>query len=251
MDAMSERPSLPPIFNAFSVGTNSDPFDRAVLLAKGDTEAGTFIWSERTDTYQSALVLAPETSLEDSLPVILVALLGLGDALGTLIPPVTAVTFGWPDRIEVNGAIIGNVRLVTAETPNPTAIPDWLVIGFSLANEGSWGAKGSDGRHHTTFKEEGCPIGHLDLLEALSRHLLGWITRWQSDGIQPVQQAWMSRAPEIGKHIEFEIEGRVRHGIFKGLNDKGGIELVDQGRQVTVTLDDALLTPAAALRSIV
>ncbi len=245
---MTERPALPPIFNAFSIGAESDPFDRAVLLAKGETEAGTLIWSERTDVFQSALVLAPERSLEESLPVVLVGLLGMGDALGALIPPVISVTFGWPDRIEVNGGIVGNVRFDVAHTPNPTVVPDWLVIGFDLAHEGSWGRENNQAQHRTTLLEEGCEIDHLDLLEALSRHLLAWINRWQSDGIQPVQQAWMSRAPEIGKHVEIEIDGRVRQGTFKGLNDRGGIELVNQGRHQIVSLCEALLAPTAESR---
>ncbi len=247
---MTNRPSLPSIFNGISVSDDTDPFERAVLLARGDSEAGTFIWSQRTDVLQSALVLAPDNSLEESLPVVLVGLLGLSDALGSLIPPVVSVTFGWPNRIEINGGFVGEVRLVVSETPNPTAIPDWLVIGFDLANEGRWRKDESGDQHRTTLAEEGCFVEAVDFLEALSRHLLAWITRWQNDGIQPVQQAWLSRAPEIGKHIEFKIDGRTKRGTFKGVNDQGGIELADQGRHVTVTLSDALLTPADVMRSL-
>lgn len=246
---MTERPSLPPIFEAFAVDAEVNPFDRAIALAKNDTDAGTFIWSEGTDVYRSALILLPERSLEESLPVVLVALLGLGDALGALIPPVISVTFGWPDRIEVNGGIVGDVRLAVAKTPNPTAVPDWLVIGFNLAHEGEWTHKNDQAQHRTTLIEEGCQIDHVDLLEALSRHLLAWINRWQTDGIQPVQQAWMSRAPEIGKRIEIDIDGRVKQGTFKGLNDQGGIELVNQGRHQIVPLSEALLASAVSSRS--
>jgi BirA family transcriptional regulator, biotin operon repressor / biotin---[acetyl-CoA-carboxylase] ligase len=242
---MTERPDLPPIFDAYAVNSDVDPFERAVSLAKRNTDPGTFIWSERTDVYRSALILAPERSLEESLPVVLVALLGLGDALGALIPPVTSVTFGWPDRIEINGGMVGDVRLTVAETPNPTAIPDWLVIGFNLVNEGTWAQEESGRRHRTTLFEEGCQIDHLDLLEALSRHLLAWINRWQSDGILPVQQAWMSRAPEIGKHIEINVDQRMKRGTFKGLNEQGGVELVDQGRHQMIPLVDVLLTAKA------
>ncbi|MGI9491617.1 MAG: biotin/lipoate--protein ligase family protein [Geminicoccaceae bacterium] len=241
---MTERPSLPPIFEDFAVSADVDPFDRAVSLATKNTEAGTLIWSERKDAHESALILLPEDSLEESLPVVLVALLGLGDALGSLIPPVISVTYGWPNRIEVNGGIVGKVNLAVAKTPNPTAVPDWLVIGFTLAQSGSWGRDEHDGQHRTTLMEEGCQVDHVDLLEALSRHLLAWINRWQGDGFQPVQQAWMSRAPEIGKHIASEIGGRFRQGTFKGLTDQGGIELVDNGRHQIIPLSEALLTPA-------
>lgn len=242
---MIDRPVLPPVFSASAVDADIDPFERAISLAERDIEAGTLVWSQRADIYRSALVLAPERSLEESLPVILVALLGIGDALGALIPPIIAVTFGWPDRIEINGGIVGDVRLVVAKTPNPTAVPDWLVIGFNLAHDGGWVQKDDQAQHRTTLVEEGCQIDHVDLLESLSRHLLAWINRWQSDGIQPVLQAWISRSPEIGKPIEIEVDGRVRQGIFKGLSDQGGLELADQGRHQIIPLNEALLIAAA------
>jgi hypothetical protein len=53
----------------------------------------------------------------------------------------------------------------------------------------------------------------------------------------------MSRAPEIGKHVESEIDGRFRQGTFKGLTDHGGIELVDNGRHLIIPLSETLLAP--------
>ncbi|MGI9498392.1 MAG: biotin/lipoate--protein ligase family protein, partial [Geminicoccaceae bacterium] len=159
-----------------------------------------------------------------------------------LIPPLTAVTFGWPDRIEVNGGAVGKIRVIISETPNPTAIPDWLVIGFNLANAGHWQAKGRGEQHVTTLIEEGCQIDLLDLLESFSRHFLSWVNRWQGDGVQPVQQAWMSRTLEIGKPVKIDVGGRQREGTFKGLDEQGGLELVDRGRHHIIPLDAALQT---------
>ena len=239
---MTERPHFPPIYRAFAVTADLDPFDRAVDMAKEGTDAGTLLWSARQDVYECAVVLAPENSLENSLPVLLAAALGLGDALGTLIPPVIAVTFGWPDRIELNGGMVGKIRLIIAETPNPTAIPDWLVIGFNLANAGRWQDSGPEGQHVTTLAEEGCDVDLLDLLESFSRHFLAWINRWQGDGVQPVQQAWMSRTLEVGKSVTIDLGDRRREGTFKGLNEQCGLELVDQGRHYVIPLDTAIQT---------
>ncbi len=237
---MTERPRFPPIYRSYAITADLDPFERAVEMAEKGTEAGTLLWSARQDVYECAVVLAPEFGLEESLPVILVAALGLGDALGALVPPVVAVTFGWPDRVEINGGAVGRLRVILAETPNPTAVPDWLVIGFDLANSGRWRDKAGDGRHATTLQEEGCQIDLLDLLESFSRHFLAWINRWQSDGVQPVQQAWMSRTLEVGKPVAIEVDGRMRRGTFKGLTERCGLELVDQGRHQVIPLDVAV-----------
>ena len=247
---MTERPQFPPIYRPYAITADLDPFERATEMAKEGIEAGTLIWSARQDVYECAVVLAPENSLEDSLPVMLAASLGVGDALGALIPPVTAVTFGWPDRIEINGGIVGKIRLIIADTPNPTAIPDWLVIGFSLASSGHWSESaqgrenGRGGQQLTTLGEEGCEIDLLDLLESFSRHFLAWINRWQGDGVQPVQQAWMSRTLEVGRSVKIDIDGRYREGTFKGLNEQCGLELVDHGRHYVIPLDAAVATSA-------
>lgn len=239
---MTERPQFPPAFRPYAITADLDPFERAVEMADEGIEAGTLLWSARQDVFESAIVLAPESSLETSLPVVLAASLALGDALGALIPPVVAVTFGWPDRIEMNGGVVGKVRLIISETPNPTAVPDWLVIGFNLANVGHWQDGGQGGQHVTTLTEEGCQIELLDLLESFSRHFLAWINRWQGDGVQPVQQAWMSRTLDVGKSLTVDVGGRSRQGTFKGLTELCGIELVDQGRHHVIPLDTAIRT---------
>lgn len=239
---MTERPHFPPIYRAYAITADLDPFERAVEMANEGTDAGTLLWSARQDVYECAVVLAPENSLENSLPVVLTASLGLGDALGALIPPVIAVTFGWPDRVEINGGAVGKIRLIISETPNPTAIPDWLVIGFKLANAGHWQGGGRDEPHRTTLAAEGCHVDLLDLLESFSRHFLAWINRWQGDGVQPVQQAWMSRTLDVGKSISIDLSGRRREGTFKGLNEQCGLELVDHGRHHVIPLDSAIRT---------
>ncbi|MGI9490048.1 MAG: biotin/lipoate--protein ligase family protein [Geminicoccaceae bacterium] len=239
---MTERPQFPPAFRPYAITADLDPFDRAVEMAKEGVDAGTLLWSARQDVFECAIVLAPESSLETSMPVVLAASLGLGDALGALIPPVIAVTFGWPDRVEMNGGIVGKIRLIIAETPNPTVVPDWLVIGFNLANAGHWREGGHGGQHVTTLTEEGCQIDLLDLLEAFSRHFLAWINRWQGDGVQPVQQAWMSRTQEVGKSVKIDLGDQIREGTFKGLNEQCGLELVDQGRHHVIPLDMAIRT---------
>jgi biotin-(acetyl-CoA carboxylase) ligase len=242
---MSERPEFPPLYRPFAVTPDLDPFDRALSVA-ADAEAGTLLWSIGQDACECAVVLAPEQSLEKSLPVVLVAMLGLGDALGSLAPPVVAVTFGWPDRLEVNGGVIGGVRMARAPTDAPIAVPDWMVIGFGVAMRGSWA--GEDPGDHvlrTTLADEGCgEIQTLDLLEALSRHFLAWMNRWQADGVGPIQQAWMSRATGLGKPIEVDVGGQVRQGTFTGLTESGAIRLVKEGVTQTISLEEAMKVPS-------
>ncbi len=244
---MSERPYFPPLYRPFAVTTEVDPFERCVTVAAEGAEAGTLLWSVGQEACECAIVLAPEQSLEASLPVVLVALLGLGDALGSLAPPVVAVTFGWPDRIEVNGGVIGGVRMAHAAARSPTEVPDWMVVGFGVASRGAWGsdAEPADDLYRTTLAEEGCgDVQTIDLLEAFARHFLAWIHRWQEDGVGPVRQAWMARATGLGKPVGIEVGDQRRQGTFAGLTDSGAIRLVNEGVTQTISLEEAMRVPS-------
>ncbi len=243
---MNERPDFPPLYRPFAVTPELDPFERCINVAADGAEAGTLLWSIGQDACECAVVLAPEQSLEASLPVVMVATLALGDALGSLVPPLVAVTFGWPDRLEVNGGVVGGVRMASAPIETSTAAPDWLVVGFGVALRGPWGeGEPGDGVHRTTLADEGCgEVETVDLLEAFARHFLAWINRWQEDGVGPVQQAWMSRATGLGKPIEVEVGGHKRQGTFAGLTESGAMRLVKEGVTQTISLEEAMRVPS-------
>jgi BirA family transcriptional regulator, biotin operon repressor / biotin---[acetyl-CoA-carboxylase] ligase len=243
---MSERPQFPPLYRPFAVTLEIDPFERCMSVAAEGVEAGTLLWSIGQEACECAIALAPEQSREASLPVALVTMLGLGDALGSLVPPVVAVTFGWPDRIEVNGGVIGGVRMACGPTASPAAVPDWLVVGFGVAIRGPWGEGGEPGDdyYRTTLAEEGCAdLQTTDLLEAFARHFLAWLHRWQEDGVGPVQQAWLARATGLGTTVEIDIGGQKRDGTFAGLTESGAIRLDKDGVTQTISLEDAMRVP--------
>jgi BirA family transcriptional regulator, biotin operon repressor / biotin---[acetyl-CoA-carboxylase] ligase len=243
---MSERPVLPALFRPLAVTPDIDPFERALQVAAEGAEAGTVLWSIGLERCQAAVVLAPEHSLQDSLPIVLVVMLGLGDALGALLPPVVALTFGWPDRIEINGSVIGGVRMASARTERPGDVPDWIVIGYSLAVQGRPGDR-EPGHRRTTFAGEGCAVACIDLIEHFSRHFLSWINRWQEEGVAPVRQAWLSRASGLSNSIEIASGPHKKQGIFTGLTDTGSMRLMRNGISQTVSLEEAMKAPSWTL----
>jgi BirA family transcriptional regulator, biotin operon repressor / biotin---[acetyl-CoA-carboxylase] ligase len=245
---MNERPVMPPLFRALAVTPDVDPFERGLQVAAEGAEAGTVLWSIGQDRCQAAVVLAPEHPLEDSLPIVLVTMLGLGDALGALLPPVVALTFGWPDRIEVNGGVVGGVRMASARTEKPSDVPDWIVVSYSLAAQRR--AEGDEPGHspgHTTLADEGSEVACIDLVEHFCRHFLSWINRWQEDGVAPVRQAWLSRAAGLSSSIEVATGAQKKQGIFTGLTDTGSIRLMRNGITQTVSLEEAMKAPSWTL----
>ena len=242
---MTERPVVPPLLRPFAVAPDLQPFERCLKLAAEGADAGTLLWSSGEEVCEGAIVLAPEQPLEPSMPIVLIALLGLADSLGSLVPPVVAVTFGWPDRIEVNGGAVGGVRFACAATEAAEAVPDWLVIGFGVAMRGPRTEQAAPGRfRRTTLADEGCgEVATIDLLEAFSRHFLSWINRWQEQGAEPVRKAWLARATGLGKRVEVRLGDQVRAGTFEGLTETGALRLIRDGIAQTIPLDEAMRVP--------
>jgi BirA family biotin operon repressor/biotin-[acetyl-CoA-carboxylase] ligase len=249
------EPELPPIYRAVSIARGS-AFAHALDLAlDGEAEAGTLVWTRQRDCLDCAIVLEPDQTLEASLPVSYVALLGLADALGSLGPPNIPVTFGWPDRIEVNGASVGGVRLVAAESRGAAepvadwAIPHWLVLGVSIQVHGfpdddSPGLRAD----RTALHEEGFgEVEAIPLLESFSRHFLAWMNTWQDDGFDRVRDAWLARASEFDGEIALKVGGEDRTGIFTGIDGAGALLLGAQDGVGRVGLGEALREPSWAL----
>lgn len=244
---MTDKPAFPPPYSPIAVTDGLDPFERALTIAKEGAEAGAILWSVRTDRAECAIVLAPENPLERSLPVMQVAMLALGDALGSLLPPLVAVTFDWPDRLEVNGRLVGGVRMAVAPIEAASGVPDWLVIGIDLAltqRADAEPGQRADGRRHTTLEEEGCAVGPAELMEAFSRHLLGWINRWQEEGVVIVHKAWLARTPALGRAFRIAVDGRESVGVFTGITDSGDLCLTGAVRSSVVSLEAATRSPS-------
>ena len=217
------QPMLPPAYRLVVLATDAAPFDAArSAAATGDD--GDFFWSPRPDRLDCAILLHPELSADQADNLAHVAMVGLGDAVGAQLPPAIGVTFRWPDTLLVNGAVAGGIRLAAAATRNRAEIPDWQVLGISVAIYGDR-ADPSPGRQPevTTLYDEGAvDLTTVSLAESLSRHLLAWIHRWQEDGFAPVSDSWLSRAEGYREEIDWTLpDGRVS-GRFIGLDDGGG-----------------------------
>src|SRR5436190_24278785 len=130
---MSDRndPVLPPLYTAIRLSAQLGSPRAALLHKAGNLPEGTLLWSDANGRLAPPLLLDSETSFQECAPVALVAVVALGDAIGALAPPVVAVTNAWPDRIEVNGALVGGAALHAL--PGARLLLEGEVLGSSAA----------------------------------------------------------------------------------------------------------------------
>lgn len=212
---MIESPLFPPLLTGEVVPNHTDPFNKAVSRAIAGIDAGTIFYSDANDRLRAALVLAPETPLEEAIHAVYVVQIGLAESLGALAPPEVPVHFQWPDRIKVNGARCGEVRFAT-DASDPKAHPNWLVIGIEVPFLPDQNEPGEN-PNQTCLTEEGCvDITPMALLESWSKHTLLWLTYFLDSGFERVHNEWRPRCDTLGKMIDYP-----KSGTFVGLDEKG------------------------------
>jgi biotin-(acetyl-CoA carboxylase) ligase len=187
---------LPPLLRGLNIP--GDAWEAGLAAARGGADPGTLLWSNQAGRCEAVVVLAPDRPLDSCLALLQIAALGLTDALGALGPPEVPIAITPPDRVEIDEGLIGGLRIAAATT-DPTAIPDWLVIGFDVAMIGEDDAPG-ERPWRTTLAEEGfVEFGAVELIESFSRYFLAWLDAWQEGGDAAIEGEWRARLTRAGR----------------------------------------------------
>ena len=238
---MIETARLPPIYSLVPLGIDADPLERARAMAKSGADPATILCADRDDVLDCALILQPDAALQVSRLVIYVGMLGLGDALGSVVPAGIDVTYRWPNRIDANMGAVGRLGLAVPAQTTADAVPPWMVLHalVAISTRQSNGPGGVD--FETTLAEEGAvEVTAPQLLESFSRHFLTWMGRWQDDGFAPVRAMWLHHATEHGEELRVPAGGGQMQGKFREIDDDGALLLDDGGTTRRIPLDSVL-----------
>jgi biotin-(acetyl-CoA carboxylase) ligase len=216
---MSE-PSFPPLLSGQAVTGSADPFVKACSLALVGCDAGLVVYNLGANSLAAAIVFAPEVPLRQAIAMLPVAQVGFQNALGALAPPEVAVQFDWDGAMRINGALCGGFR-VAASSDDPEAMPNWLVVGFSLPLWPETDRPG-DTPDETTLYAEGCAdVDAQVLLESWARHTLATINKWSEDGVALLHRDWCGLVPAIGEDLTMGGDS----GVFLGVDEDFGLLL--------------------------
>lgn len=193
MTATLSTPTVPPPFRAVAVAGAAWP--AALEAAAAGAEPGTVVWDDRPDRSAIAVLLAPDRPLAACLtPVLRMTALAALDALAALGPPSLPLAIAPPDRIEVDEAVVGGVRVGAPSGTAPDAVPEWLAVGaeFVLLPPDPE-APGRD-PWRTALREEGFgDVTAADLVEAFCRRLLGRVNAWEAGRGAAIDREWHAR----------------------------------------------------------
>lgn len=211
-------PSFPPLFSGLAVESQVDPFDKACAEAARGCDAGLVVHDLGANTLRAALVFAPDVQLADAIAILPLCGVGFQNALGALGPPEVAVHLEWSGGLRINGATCGTLR-VAASSADPTAEPDWMVIGLELP---LWPANDAPGDtpDQTALYSEGCAdVNAMELLESWVKHTLVGINTWTEDGVKSLHKDWRGLSYGIGEDISIDKFS----GTFLGVDEQFGM----------------------------
>lgn len=236
-DAGPAEPQLPPAYRLVSLDSVGSTNDEAARLAVEGAEDGTLIWAREQTKARGrqgrgwasppgnlyfSLVLRPDCAVNEAAQLSFVAALGLGEAIGSVAPPMIEVTYKWPNDVLLNGRKGAGI-LLESKSASGGAL-DWLILGVGV-NLQSY-------PEDTVFPAtslcfEGAPpdLGPVPLLEAFSRHFMTWVNRWLDDGFAPVRRAWLNHVHGLGEEIEVRLPHETLKGTFEGLDERGALLL--------------------------
>jgi biotin-(acetyl-CoA carboxylase) ligase len=193
--ALAPELRLPPPYTAVRLREFGDAFAHALSLAP-EQGAGTLTYVGRFDLAEFALVLEPEEKLAQARRAFYAGMAALADALAALAEPETAITIDWPDRVYVNGGLVGGGRLVWPQGAREDEVPDWLVFGAMIRTASVAGSEPGANPDVTALDEEGF-LGTLSshVVESFARNFMVALDAWKESGIGAVAKGYFEYFP--------------------------------------------------------
>ena len=241
------EPSLPPAYRLIALDSVDSTNEEAKRRARAGAEDGTLIWAREQTAGKGrggrvwssppgnlylSMVLRPDCSPAEAAQLSFVVALGLGDAVGSVAPPMVEVRYKWPNDVLFNDRKGAGILLESQLAADGGL--DWLVLGCGV-NVQHYPPEATPAA--TSLRFEGAPasLDEVAMLEAFGRHFLGWVNRWLEEGFAPIRERWLTHAKGLGETIEVRLPKETLSGRFADL-DAGGALLLElengQRRQI-------------------
>ena len=232
---MSQLPVFPPLLTGLAAGP-ANPVAIAVAQAERGVEAGLLVWSQTEERLRAALVLAPETHLEEAMAGIVACAVAMQNALGVLAPPETSVHLDWTGELRLNGAHVGGLRMICPET-DAKAEPLWMVVALDLTLRLPDNLEPGQTPNWNALNQEGCgEVDGITLLETWARHSLLWLNGLDDPaGRSALHREWKGLVWNLGKETSVALPGETLRGMFLGVDQNFGM--------ILKTGDDTRLLP--------
>ncbi|MCS0497814.1 biotin--[acetyl-CoA-carboxylase] ligase [Ancylobacter sp. MQZ15Z-1] len=197
--------------------------------------------SEPGNLYASLLLVdaGPSARLPE---LCFVSALGLYDAVRAVtgIDPLR-IGLKWPNDVLIDGAKLAGILLEGTVLPDGRPV---TVIGFGV----NCAHHPADTPYPTTdLAAAGYPTAPMEMLGALDLALRARLDEWaRGAGFDETREAWIRRAPGLGREVTVRFGDREASGVFEALDFSGAMVLRRaDGVRETISAGDVFPSPGA------
>lgn len=176
------------------------------------------VWISEQGNFFGTLVVPFPFEMDKRGDISFLAAVAVGDVLRGICPSLD-LGFKWPNDIMIEKKKVGGVLLEYLEGENN---PSFLSIGIGL----NFSSHPSE-IISTCLKHY---VNTLPTLESfrdlLIEKMFHYYGSWSKDGFSTIRNLWLKYAVNVNEFIQFSVGKEKIRGIFKTINDKGGLVLV-------------------------
>lgn len=177
-------------------------------------------WDTGAGNFSATLVIRPKAEPAQLALRSFVASLALFDALQAVTGRVDIFTLKWPNDVLLHGGKLAGILLET--------IPSGLLIGVGVNLETLPPADVLEPHAlppKTLHMETGVKVQPDAFLDVLAPSFQRWETQMTTYGFEPIREAWLQKAANIGKPVRALVGSEVVKGTFTTVDGQGALVL--------------------------
>ena len=173
-------------------------------------------WESGSGNVALTIALLPDKPLNMWMQLCYLSAIAVNNAI-CYFDQYTAISFKWVNDIMLRGQKLSGILLETHGR--------FLLVGIGVNLQHFDKLKNF---RATSLEEAGLPgIKPREFVKVLVRQFKELYNEWCSRGFSIVKNQWIRQAQDLGKYIKVNLpEGKVKEGIFLGIDDEGRLELM-------------------------
>ncbi|MGO9545115.1 MAG: biotin--[acetyl-CoA-carboxylase] ligase [Rhodomicrobium sp.] len=192
-------------------------------------------WDSPKGNLYASLLLRLNASAGVATQLSFVAALAAYDAIASFLPPARfeSLRLKWPNDVMLGSAKVAGILIESLPDAGGNGLAAIVGIGINVST-----APAGTGRPVAALGSDpaACPA----VFQALASAFEIWLSRWdEGRGFGGVREAWLAHGHEAGEPIGVSLNGTSIQGRFRGVDQRGALQLeTEPGVVITVNAGD-------------
>jgi len=178
------------------------------------------VWENLPGNLYMTYITYLDCPLSEALQLSFVTCVAVGEKLRLLLPSGHFLTYKWPNDVQLNGKKVGGLLLEVFPLEDKKETAYLISCGLNVKTKPLHVTYPA-----TSFQDENITLSLEEALYGITDSLERHIDLWKAEGFSPIYDLWMKNAAGLNQKISFDLQGKLQHGIFEGIDGEGALLL--------------------------